>query len=806
MAQLVSDMGAAGSALYSAIIPPPPGPVVVPNLSLGLNHYAEIYGERPFRNRLHWIDVDIKGAGQVVGFTSLWATDLKSAFQKIEDGELDPATGFCDLAAGEVATLPRVRWLQTEGHPDLDVGKYVFSFEITPGSDISLTGGGGWVEENSTATIKRYVRNFTAIETGASNPQLTALAPSTFRGVFLGLEEDELIHDVDPWTDHFREYVAGYDLVRPMDWMATNQSRATRADHMVRSDDWIWRGDGSQWGGPLAANDTNRRTGFNHGALVKLVAPINVGLHMNVPPGFGAYLTYGDPAASYAGVNSRINIAQNDTYANAIESYFPAILTAAKVEYTTLFTRWVQDLVDHAYPDDVPYVIELTNEGWAGQFSQQSNYLLALEKHLRSGPSRVGPKLPRGPRRGGGGMGYLLALVAWCAQQVFDVLKPNQRVEYVFGCQTPTAPDEFTQSAVEGWELYEAEFPTESLPVGMLSGATTGYISGGFKWDKAGITSPLGNPWQARTEAAFNVAFQASLALGEANLFNDIEQWYFNPNVKVNHSIYAALFNSQKHALFLVSRGAKYFGQYEGSFHEDIQTGAGTLSSILGLNFMNALRNRFLQSPNAYRIQQRYIQEMFALFPTAFISNYHEVSAVQHMQAWTEKTADKMNVYVPNTASAAWDEFKIGVAPPPVPPPPPPPVVIQPPAIPVGDTSLYGAMASVFGSIIGQMQTGTCVLNRHTVVRAQPWQKATTDTIQLYALVAYVGGEYYVKKEGRWSTKRKLMISGPHLQTIVHPTDTIVIDGLEYSIDMIKRVPRAGAVVMFWNVECSLNA
>lgn len=136
-----------------------------------------------------------------------------------------------------------------------------------------------------------------------------------------------------------------------------------------------------------------------------------------------------------------------------------------------------------------------------------------------------------------------------------------------------------------------------------------------------------------------------------------------------------------------------------------------------------------------------------------------------------------------------------------LPPPPPPAPTPQPPiGVPIGDGSIYGEFAVVFSSILAQMKTGDAILKRAVRSRTQPWRKQIDASLALWELVAYVSGPMRERKMRNTSIEFKLIVSAPHLGTTIEKNDTIMIDDVEYPVLDVKRVPRAGPVVMFWSV------
>lgn len=139
-------------------------------------------------------------------------------------------------------------------------------------------------------------------------------------------------------------------------------------------------------------------------------------------------------------------------------------------------------------------------------------------------------------------------------------------------------------------------------------------------------------------------------------------------------------------------------------------------------------------------------------------------------------------------------------------------VVPEAGALPIecfGGGAIYQALAPVFAQIFCLMKTGAVKLRRRSATRVDPWKKPSSDSYQDYDLVAYVSGAHMIKTPHGVKRRFKVIISHPHLEMDVLPTDHLVIDGTEYPIlpgdESLKKTPKAGTATLFWTAHCGIG-
>ena len=134
------------------------------------------------------------------------------------------------------------------------------------------------------------------------------------------------------------------------------------------------------------------------------------------------------------------------------------------------------------------------------------------------------------------------------------------------------------------------------------------------------------------------------------------------------------------------------------------------------------------------------------------------------------------------------------------------PFIGSPIALPA-QGNLYEVMAHVIAAGLEIVWQGEIELRRYAHVRSEPWRLPEASPYTPYPMVAKAGGESLTMVKGIAFVERKFIISKPHtaLTSINALTDTIVCDGVEAPIWKARRVPEAGAEIMFWNVKTRLG-
>lgn len=632
-----------------AIDPPPPNPGdIFPNNSDGLpilqrgmepsQHWTA--GAIIWKNQVHTYRGESGGAGS----NANWTTNLYTAKEKLERGEFVPATGHFTLAAGESTQFrtPRFIQLSAEGsHTNLYQGVWEWTCEIISDGGLSWNPGFGWaLDPSPPAGFRRYTKT---LDDSANGSEIfTVTGPGTIKLHYVGLVSEASDWETSPVRDSYLTDMAFDKVHRFMDATETNSSLSTRADEWIRDDDYLKFG-GMFFAGTLTANHSNVRAGADVKMLASVCTSIGRALWLNAPGGFGGQVTEGDPLGWFGSRDSA-----------GLMSYWPAIFAQAKIEYRTLAQRWIQSLINANYPDNFIFYVEYSNECWNSTF-RINKYMRALQDYLIANGHAVGNV------RGGGGAGYMLHLMAVEFAQVVSELKPNQQIRFVLGAQTATRPLEFSGGAIKGWDAYAADNPGFGLARDQMNFATTGYLSDGHKWSGAGTANAFGA--QNETEWANAYASLWNGGAGVAALYAAIDAWYVDPShttAGVDSSVYGALADNIRHADYYISQGVGWIGQYEGSFHENLpnQEIIQTSGLMTAAQRRNVIRN-WINSAGGYAAQKLFIQEMYARYPNAIISNYYKYHSTGHPgNPWYEKNFNNLGSTVANTASAAWEEFK----------------------------------------------------------------------------------------------------------------------------------------------------
>ena len=127
--------------------------------------------------------------------------------------------------------------------------------------------------------------------------------------------------------------------------------------------------------------------------------------------------------------------------------------------------------------------------------------------------------------------------------------------------------------------------------------------------------------------------------------------------------------------------------------------------------------------------------------------------------------------------------------------------------MPTTPSNIWAIMARVYAAGLELAHAGTVSVRRYANTRAQPWRDPASSLYSDFPQVAYAGGPVAKIIDGVNFIERKFLISAPHttLTEISALTDTIVCDGVEYPIEDVKPVPRAGPHRAFWNVMTRLG-
>jgi len=627
--------------------PPPPGTLIPNTLDGKPIMQRGIEADSPISVGFH---VLLKNKTRVIGFEAasagsnkIWTTNLKGSIQKVLDGESDPTTGWFMLAPGESMpiTQPRTTQNNLSALANFQTGAWSMQIDVRTGDVADASAfTGSWAESGTvtgvsggqsslinggaafTFTRRRFARTLTSADTSQNPLTLTNSSGSNIwvRRWWAGRAADEASWETEPFTSEGDADLAQDKVIRIMDHCSP-AGKAAYASNMVSKTDYLLTANARSWvasGNPNVANSNLLRQGTNIYMWAKKCAEKGAALHFEVPITFGMGVTASDPNGFYtaaAGANpfgSASEVALYNAYAAVVSANFSSIVASAKTEWRAWAQARVQDLIDAGYPDSTIFFLGFGNEIWGyGNFPLSNAFAKAVTDHLKS---RTG--LPQyGANTAFGGAAYFGNLAATEIARVIAEMKPNQQWKFLIGAQTNvSAPN--TQQWADGWNVFSAEFPSASLPIGRLGIMTTNYLSEGFKWTSRSPGN--GNPFGAQTSSEFYAAFNAAVAVSEDNLDQIIFNWYVNAASGAS-SVFGQLGSITRHKNACDAAGMEYLGNYEGWFHEDVSgTDTANIPGLIGY------RNRFRDGSYGEAVINRFIQEFTALYPGKIISNYYK--------------------------------------------------------------------------------------------------------------------------------------------------------------------------------------
>ena len=598
-----------------------------------------------------------------------YCTNLKNSFQKIIDGELDPTTGWMWLAPGEVTRIMHPRWWQSSGHPTLREGDWAISCDVRQGDTINFAFG-GWMPNGDqlgiamgTSTLVsggaaitgdryRFIRNLTSADTNSPIYLVTGGASGGwYRYWYGGMVSDEASWQADPWRDDWTLDAAQEKIWRIMDPQWTNDARIGRADDMIRHGDYIVSGNAGSWAAPLPANNDLRRAGADIGMWAIGATKANSTLHICIPPTLGAHITANVADGFYsANAKAGISSAGYNAYRDAMLPLWPQIFAAAEVEYRKLADQWVDELIAKSWPDTKQIDFDVGSELWNPSFIVGNRYCWILEYYLRNRTTGGNVTRHGNSTRGGGGAGYLCNLIAVQIAKSIAAKKPNQRWRIGLCLQTNTPPTEYTALAIQGWNLYIADNPADSLPISKFGGWTADYLSDVHKWTNksAGVNNNMFDAATEQEHAALYInEYQTG---GQQAIFAKGVAWMLNQN-SGGSSVHNILRRTLAHKATLEAAGAVYYGGYEGSDHNDIG-GSQILPNLFDAatgqqNGVINLMKAWVQSPEAELVFKTYLGLKLAADPNASISNYYKYTSLKNWGGngpWFEKHMGQLGI------------------------------------------------------------------------------------------------------------------------------------------------------------------
>lgn len=594
-------------------------------IGIGFNHFRAFQGEQIFYNE--WLYLDTLKMG-----ITLSGGSTKTASAMIADGSFDPQTGRVTLPPGAYWDGPRIRYIQTTGFPELMTGEWALKFRAGTGITLQNAAAIGFVEQGSPAGSLRYVRTFTSGDTGALNPRIqnNGVANADFYLDYLGLSSKEATPRA--FTDEFKTYFAGSKVCRQMDGWEPDQAACFYADEVITDDDFYIYSESGAWGALSGANRFKRKGCMNPHLWFALAVEKGRSLHINTPLSLG----FGSVEAEYFAVTpgSASTSAQVVAFEAAVAANIATIEADIYQQNYLLAQRYFDVMIAKAWPDYLRLAVEQGLEQWNSGKTRQNDVARAFAKAKGDTTGNLVAK----------GMGRLMAIYVRAWRDAKAVKKPLQNLACVLGCQGPDS--NIASVAIAAYKAYTSQNPIASD----LWISAAFYIGKYFDW--AASSAGAGNPWNAADETTWANTLAAESNAG--TLFQTFLNWSLNAANNSGRNLYANILFAEQHRDLCLAQGCNWYGGYEGGFEM-------VFSPVLlaALPTAKTVAYNFSRSNEGYQIIQRWISEWFTRMPQAVCMNYWEIDyQAATNPSWAEKTPLEMNVLVPNTMSAAWDEAK----------------------------------------------------------------------------------------------------------------------------------------------------
>lgn len=291
-------------------------------------------------------------------------------------------------------------------------------------------------------------------------------------------ENKKLIEAGEIWNPVFINYLKKYDVVRTMDFQATNASPVRSFDEVARPED-VFYGNGliAQWP-PLP------RYGTPYEILFDLAKKADVKLWLTIPPMLGAPQHIAHPSFR---LDNNEKVIDPSKVTRMARTNWREILDSP--EWETFAAAFADRLIASDYPADKPLYIELGNEiwNWAAPFTYHTGYAHGIGRGMNE---------KWGHRQA---YGVLTARFAAALEKEFTKRGVSYNVTYVIASQT--AWPATTSAAITGFRYQLNQMGADSDAIFAKTGiALTTYSICAKPFSKhafAGLEGPeLAKAWE----------------------------------------------------------------------------------------------------------------------------------------------------------------------------------------------------------------------------------------------------------------------------------------------------------------------
>ncbi len=488
-----------------------------------------------------------------VGFMSSWGgEDPLINILKLNEDNKDLPVDVFDPETQTFLSIPpaQYKWQEqlTVGllrnganyNPGFYAGDYIIEWDGDGLIGTGLRGAGTLAVEGP----NRIRETYDGVIASWASAQITDIGDAGLRNIRIYRAEHEAALKAGKiFNPDFVRHVAGYDIVRTMDWNAFR--RVSKADEIASLDAQFW-------GGKIVPLEAQFKLAEEAGVSLWLIAPNWLG----APDGLLDRL---------AAMNER----PQSERATLTAENFDAV--DASPEWDKYAAMVVAAMEATHYPVDRHFYLELGNEtwNWGGAWNPATEWFWGLTRALSD---KTGVAYRGNPARGA--YGYFSARLAEAFARALDGAgRSGQQWTMVLGAQT--AWDVQIIGPLEGVKDYARERMLADnnqtafagagafrQPMSRYGVATTGYYRGAFHdagGELFGASVKGAQAWRAQWLARFE-ADPEGLAQYLSDFMTDPRPRPQNIAWVVSQSL--------KHQQIATRFGARYIGQYEGSSHD----------------------------------------------------------------------------------------------------------------------------------------------------------------------------------------------------------------------------------------------
>jgi len=483
-------------------------------------------------------------------------------------------------------------------------GKWVVTWDGTGTVEIAL-GASKSIVKKSENRLEFWAKT----EDPWTRVHITNIGPECVHNVRAFRASDEtLVQQGRVFRQHFIDFVSAHDVVRTIDWSASNNSHIRSIDQVTPWGSAFW---GEKGFAPLRSDGPFTYTASKKPVRHAIYASAPLKLHFRLAKRTGAALWYNIPPMlgrpAFPGDVDWSNPKSFDYVAQARQ---PSVAgpTLTSIEWARFADALVAELIAEDYPEDRLLYLEIGNEVWnrAFPFYKHSNHFGGLGLYLQD---------TRADYPGGSPMrvayGYVTAMFAEQFAAALERANRKQAWKMVVATQT-VWPDGRLKPALDGLVWYNETDAKRPQPRDRFGYATTSYYSGGFYYTKDNLL--FGEKYASKQ--AWRERWLAELEADPEALAARIEDYLIN-GPEAQHTIRHVIARHRENERMAKRYDIDFIGDYEGSSHDNIRDKVLSKDPTV-VDFYRA----WMRSDRAARVQAAMNEALLKEAPSAILANY----------------------------------------------------------------------------------------------------------------------------------------------------------------------------------------